>query len=321
MDGGQAAAFHGALAASELFQRYQRLARRTHRVSLRILPVSESPPPERHIPNSFCRLAARHPVLAPLCRRNRCALQQDIRVSKQARSFRCHAGLTEIGIPIVADGIHVSTLVAGRVLDHAPSKADLCRIEKLLGTDVSPARREKLRQALLRTPTIEPKDLKKLTQWLEFAAEHLAGRARSILLRGSGREPALVKRTKELIARDLTSLHSIRRIAQKLHCSPDYLERAFKAHTGARLRDFMSMARVEKARQLLSLNRASIASVAYDSGFGSLSQFNRMFKRITGKSPKQWRAATLVLEIVQAFMLVSGFADACEPMAWLEGVL
>jgi AraC-like DNA-binding protein len=52
----------------------------------------------------------------------------------------------------------------------------------------------------------------------------------------------------------------------------------------------VSRVRVEKARQLLSDPNQRVSEIAYQTGFQSLSHFNRCFKRITGQSPTACRA-------------------------------
>jgi AraC-like DNA-binding protein len=44
---------------------------------------------------------------------------------------------------------------------------------------------------------------------------------------------------------------------------------------------------------LLRNSKLSISEMAVAAGFQSLSQFNRVFKRFSGKSPTQYRAATV----------------------------
>jgi len=56
--------------------------------------------------------------------------------------------------------------------------------------------------------------------------------------------------------------------------------------------DYVNQYRVDEARQLL-LDPAKadhkIASIAYDSGFNSLSTFNDVFKKMAGVTPSQFK--------------------------------
>ena len=49
------------------------------------------------------------------------------------------------------------------------------------------------------------------------------------------------------------------------------------------------MVRVAKAKKLLANPQARITEVAYEAGFASLTHFNRMFRRIAGQSPTDFR--------------------------------
>jgi AraC-like DNA-binding protein len=46
---------------------------------------------------------------------------------------------------------------------------------------------------------------------------------------------------------------------------------------------------VEKARNLLLNPNLRISEIAYEVGFQSLTHFNRVFKKITGQSPTDYR--------------------------------
>jgi AraC-like DNA-binding protein len=48
--------------------------------------------------------------------------------------------------------------------------------------------------------------------------------------------------------------------------------------------------RVEKAKNLLLNPNLRISEIAYEVGFQSLTHFNRVFKRVVGQSPTDYRA-------------------------------
>jgi AraC-like DNA-binding protein len=65
--------------------------------------------------------------------------------------------------------------------------------------------------------------------------------------------------------------------------------KVFKKSTGLKFTDYVARVRLEDAKaELLNPNRR-ISEIAYDVGFQSLTQFNRMFKRIFGQSPTEFR--------------------------------
>jgi AraC-like DNA-binding protein len=64
----------------------------------------------------------------------------------------------------------------------------------------------------------------------------------------------------------------------------------FKKRTNKTYVQFLTELRVEHACKLLQQKKdASISMVAYESGFGNLSNFNRQFKMIKQMSPSEYR--------------------------------
>jgi AraC-like DNA-binding protein len=68
-----------------------------------------------------------------------------------------------------------------------------------------------------------------------------------------------------------------------------YFCKVFKAATGLTLTDYIARARIEKTKQMLLNPHTRISEAAFAAGFQSLSQFNRVFRRVTGESPTAHR--------------------------------
>ena len=61
------------------------------------------------------------------------------------------------------------------------------------------------------------------------------------------------------------------------------------AAEGVTFTDYVARARVEKTKQLLLNPNVRVSEAAYEAGFQSLSQFNRVFRRVEGQSPSAYR--------------------------------
>jgi AraC-like DNA-binding protein len=70
---------------------------------------------------------------------------------------------------------------------------------------------------------------------------------------------------------------------------PSYFSEKFHDRTGETLTNFLAALRVNKARQLLAYTALPISEIAFASGFRSLSQFNRVYKKRTGHAPGEDR--------------------------------
>ncbi|HEX4342336.1 MAG TPA: helix-turn-helix transcriptional regulator [Verrucomicrobiae bacterium] len=99
-----------------------------------------------------------------------------------------------------------------------------------------------------------------------------------------------VERAARLIRSDSTTLN-LSEIAQRSGLSAHRLSRLFKQQTGVALVDFRNRQRIEKFLQLYGTGqRRTMLDAALESGFGSYPQFHRIFKRLLGCSPVDYRA-------------------------------
>src|SRR5262245_27319975 len=108
-------------------------------------------------------------------------------------------------------------------------------------------------------------------------------------------EPMEVWKTRKFIEEHSGEELSLRAVAKAVNIHPNYLSERFKQVTGMNFVDYVARTRFEKACNLLHDGGLRISDIAFAAGFQSLSQFNRVFKRLSGKSPTQFRAAKPVV--------------------------
>jgi two-component system response regulator YesN len=107
-------------------------------------------------------------------------------------------------------------------------------------------------------------------------------------------EPVEVWKTRKFIEEHSGEELSLSRVAKAVNIHPNYLSEKFKQVTGMNFVEYVARTRFEKACRLLHDGDLRISDIAFATGFQSLSQFNRVFKRLSGKSPTQFRAAKRV---------------------------
>lgn len=78
-------------------------------------------------------------------------------------------------------------------------------------------------------------------------------------------------------------------LAEEAFVSASHLSFLFKSELGVSFKTFLGMVRIEKAKRLLQQGEMRITDVAYDIGFGDLSHFAKIFKRIVGCNPTDYR--------------------------------
>lgn len=119
-----------------------------------------------------------------------------------------------------------------------------------------------------------------------------ANRFTEVALRNRDRaEPVEIWKARNFIHEHSDEDLSLTKVAKSVHISPNYLSERFKEVTGVNFVDYIARHRIEKARKLLQDLNLRISEIAFAVGFQSLSQFNRVFRKLAGKSPTAYRAA------------------------------
>lgn len=78
-------------------------------------------------------------------------------------------------------------------------------------------------------------------------------------------------------------------IADYTCLSPDYLSKIFKKKTGLSISDYIIQERCKKAKELLVSTDLSISAVISAVGYSHFSHFSKMFKKIMGCTPSEYR--------------------------------
>jgi AraC family transcriptional regulator len=108
-----------------------------------------------------------------------------------------------------------------------------------------------------------------------------------------GLAPWQEKRSKEMLAGDLTGATPLHEIAGTCGLSVSHFSRAFHKSTGLAPHAWLLQARVESAKAMLRSGDASLSTIARACGFADQSHFARVFTHRVRLSPGAWRKAVL----------------------------
>jgi AraC-like DNA-binding protein len=89
---------------------------------------------------------------------------------------------------------------------------------------------------------------------------------------------------------------SLSEISAKIGISSHHFSMTINIEKNRNFYNFINDYRIEEAKKILedkNISSTTILEIAYKSGFQSKSVFNRVFKQITGKSPKDYRSSFL----------------------------
>jgi AraC-like DNA-binding protein/ligand-binding sensor protein len=237
--------------------------------------------------NRFCALLAERPATLAVCLQSHAEIVQHTGIT--ARTETCPFGLTETAVPVRLGEKTIGFLRIGQVLRRSAIQSDKTRAAAKLAECGVPFTGG-IRKAWEATPII-PKDKYNATvRLLTFFAEQLSTLINQIVLEKQNSEPTLVRKAREYIEQHKMEPLSLAAVAQASGASMFHVCKVFKKTTGLKFTDYVGRVRLEDAKtQLLNPNHR-ISEIAYDVGFQSLTQFNRMFKRVFGQSPSEFRA-------------------------------
>jgi AraC-like DNA-binding protein len=80
----------------------------------------------------------------------------------------------------------------------------------------------------------------------------------------------------------------VNKVAASVHLSTPAFCRYFKKQTNMTFTEFVNQYRITQAKTML-LKGMRVSEVCYDSGFESLSYFNKLFRKLTGQNPSAFR--------------------------------
>jgi AraC-like DNA-binding protein/ligand-binding sensor protein len=236
--------------------------------------------------NAFCAMLAENPATLAVC------LQAHDSMIRQTgdnpHTVTCPFGLTETAVPLKLGGKTIGYLRIGQVMRRSPQRADTEKVKSTLA-EYGFRFTNDVRKAWEHNPLIPQDKYGAIVRLLTFFAEQLSALINQIVLEQQNAEPLLVQKARAYIATNKAELLSLADVAKASGASVFHFCKVFKKSTGLKFTDYVARARLEDARtQLLNPSRR-ISEIAYDVGFQSLTQFNRMFKRIFGQSPTEFR--------------------------------
>lgn len=77
-------------------------------------------------------------------------------------------------------------------------------------------------------------------------------------------------------------------LARECHVSESHFRKIFLQCTNVSPLEYVNLVRIQKACDMMRKSDESLESLAWKTGFTSLSTFMRNFKKIVGETPKQW---------------------------------
>jgi AraC-like DNA-binding protein/ligand-binding sensor protein len=277
------------LASSKLYQDYERAFSEATGLPVSLRPVEswQLPHHGRSKENTFCAMMAEKSRACAACLQ----VQQQLAEGAKADPFSviCHFGLCDTAVPVKLGEQLIGFLQTGQVFRRKPTNAQFERTAKLAADWGVPVNRDELRKAYFQTRVLTPKQHESMVKLLSIFAQHLSMVSNQIAVQQQNSEPPVIAKAKQFIQEHQTEDLSLGQVAKAVNTSTFYFCKMFKKYTGLNFTNYVSRVRIEKAKNLLLNPNLRVSEIAYEVGFQSLTHFNRVFKKLLGQSPTEYR--------------------------------
>ena len=99
----------------------------------------------------------------------------------------------------------------------------------------------------------------------------------------------IVKNAVDYISQNFSEDITLATAAEHLHVNTSYLSTLFRQVTGMTFKEHLNRVRIEEAARLLSNTDYPVMEIAIACGYKDQSYFTKVFKKMTGLTPKQYR--------------------------------
>jgi AraC-like DNA-binding protein len=117
--------------------------------------------------------------------------------------------------------------------------------------------------------------------------------AKRTVFNSTGYQAHKITETLHYISANLQNKITVEQLAAKCYFNPDYFSRLFKEQTGIRPIQYIQSKRIERAQVLLTTTNYTLQAIADMVGLGNISYFNRLFTKLTNKTPAIYRKENL----------------------------
>ncbi|MEW6155871.1 MAG: helix-turn-helix domain-containing protein [Verrucomicrobiota bacterium] len=284
-----------ALTSSKIYQEYEKAFTEATGLPVALRPVEswQLPHHGKRNENPFCSLMAQKSRSCSACLQVQQQLLEE--ATHSARTVTCMAGLADTAVPVRLGEQLIGFLQTGQVFRKKPNLGQFDRTAKLMSEWGIQADPEQLKTAYFKTRVLPARQHDSVVKLLTIFAQHLSMVSNQIVVQQMNAEPPVITKAKAFIQEHQAEDLSLGQVAKAVNTSTFYFCKMFKKITGLNFTDYLSRIRIEKAKNLLLNRNLRISEIAFEVGFQSLTHFNRVFKRIVGQSPTEYRSKLQVV--------------------------
>ncbi len=199
------------------------------------------------------------------------------RESRRVEMHTCHAGFTDLCVPLLKGEQLLGFLILGQIRlgDGAePSEETLALFPE---RDAAMALYES-------TPVVTEEKLFSVVKIATMLASYILSEQMI-----SAEQSEVARRLTEYVEEHYAEGLTVERICRELHLSRSALYRLFESNIGEGVKHYVTAVRIKHAEQMLAQTNLAVSEICVRCGIESVHYFCRTFKKKTGKTPLEYR--------------------------------
>lgn len=207
--------------------------------------------------------------------------EQLIRRCKETKTYQkhvCHAGLTNVAVPI----IHQENIMGYVIFGQIRTDSEFSRVEKYLsdlGLDVS-----EMGNRYADIPVFDDSKIESILNIATVLAKHIM--LENMLMPDYDR---VLDSAVNYICNNLERPLSVYDIAKSVNSSKSVLYSRFHSAFGCTVSEYVNSKRVERSAELLKTTDLTVEEIAQRVGFSGASYYCKLFKKHMGVSPRVYK--------------------------------
>ncbi len=203
--------------------------------------------------------------------------------------YTCHAGLVDIIYPLFAGQQYIGCLTSGQFLNKKPTRSLFKKTAyRLRRLNLDERRLQRYYRELL---VMDNAKIRLVVKLIGLIGNYVVETENKMLFLDKIGERDKISMARRHLESHYMEKITVADVARAVSLSPSHFSHLFKAQTGASFVQFLNRYRIQKAQELLRDSPLNITEIAFEAGFQNLSHFNRIFRKLTGGSPRDLRKA------------------------------
>ena len=203
---------------------------------------------------------------------NKCAQTESIQI------HTCHAGLTDMAVPVVYNNNVIAYIILGQIKNNIDFETVLNNT-KDLNCD-----KHLLEESYNRLIELDINRINSVANIAVMLVEHIL--LNNLLKPISDTH---IQKSIEYISENINKPITVKDICNSVNISKSVLYKSFQKHLNVSPNQYINQKKIDKAKELISTTEMTIKEIADFLGFSNTTYFYKLFKKVTGITPIQYK--------------------------------